>query len=368
MVHFFRSPFNETLFFLFSVMDDKYEQKMLNYTQAKMEYALRFGYQFVHNLSYFHINVSAHHPTSLRIYALDALLMGTSDYGGPKMEWIVYIDSDAFVAEQHSPLTVLVDASERFRLSFPKDDRPCFVITQDCHGFVNSGFWMIKNTSFTRNFVRRWKDSFEYSERNGYLHAWLEDQGAMLNAMLHVAANDTGHSYNNDCFERPTSHRSNMCFNEKMTSWSYPQGRRKFAHICLLPEIGVPFQHHTHYMLGPGEMIWHKKGLSRIDMTNSGYFHYNYTNKKQVLRNNSFLKKFGSMHKRIYIYLDDNRKHAIPNLDTLELLKMSLNKSRFMANIVSLAPEDFDSIEEGDMIERVASREDSTKRVLPKFS
>ena len=347
------SVVNETMFFIFSVMDDKYEPKMLSYTEAKTEYAQRFGYQFVHNISYFHINVSAHHPTSLRIYALDALLMGTSDYEGPKIKWIVYIDSDAFVAEQFSPLSVLVDASDRFRLTFPMDDRPCHVISQDSHGFVNSGFWMIKNTSFARNFIATWKDSFEYSERNGYLHAWLEDQGALLNAMLHVAANDTGHSYNNDCFERPTNHRSNLCFNDKLTSWSFPQGRRKFSHICLLPEIGVPFQHHTHYLLGPGEMIWHKKGLSRIDMTNSGYFYYNFTNKKQFLRNNTLLKKFGWMHKRIYVYLDDHKKHAIPNLDTMEFLKISSNRSRFMANIVSLASEDFDSIQEGDTIKPV---------------
>ena len=359
--------FNETLFFLFSVMDHRYEYKMHNYTQTKKDYAQRFGYQFVSNLSYFHINISAHHPTSLRIYALDALLSGTSDYDGPEMEWIVYLDSDAFVAEQYSPLSVLVDAGERFRWTFPHDNRSCHFITQDCHGFVNSGFWMIKNTTFARNFVRLWKESFEYSERNGYLHAWLEDQGALLNAMLFVAANDSGQMYNNDCFDRPTNHRSNMCFSEKMTTWLYPQGRRKFAHICLLPEIGVPFQHHTHYVLAPGEMIWHKKGLMLSDMIHSGYFKYNHTTHTQILRNATFLKQYGWWHKRIYLYLeDDQRKHLIPNLDTMEYLRaiktMSFNQTaknvsmiqlRYMNNIVSLSSEEFDKIPEGEPIRSV---------------
>lgn len=359
--------FNETLFFLFSVMDNRYEYKMLNYTQTKIDYARRFGYQFISNLSYFHINNSAHHPTSLRIYALESLLSGRSDYDGPPMDWIVYLDSDAFVAEQYSPLTVLVDAGERFQKTFPHDNRSCHFITQDCHGFVNSGFWMIKNTSFTRNFVRLWKESFEYSERNGYLHAWLEDQGALLNAMLFVAANDSGKMYNNDCFDRPTNHRSNMCFNEKMTAWLYPQGRRKFAHVCLLPEIGVPFQHHTHYVLGPGEMIWHKKGLTLSDMNHSGYFKYNHTSHTQTLRNATFLKQYGWRDNRIYLYLEnDHSKHLIPNLDTMEYLRvikaMSINQSaknvsmiqlRYMNNIVSLASEDFAKIPEGEPIRSV---------------
>ena len=105
-------------------------------------------------------------------------------------------------------------------------------------------------------------------------------------------------------------------------------------------------------------------------MAHSGYFNYNHTSHKQLLRNATFLKKYGWWHKSIYLYLDDDhKKHLIPNLDTMEYLRAmktaSLNQSaknvsmiqlRYMNNVVSLASEDFDEIQEGEPIRPVSYR------------
>jgi hypothetical protein len=175
-------------FLLFSIMDANYQAIMINYTNSKIEYAESFGYTFLHKLSDFNLNIKelSHHSTAHRIYAADRLLSGRSKYTGPTVDWIVYIDSDAFIAEQYSPMTVLTDAAESFNKALSNKNSSCHFVTQDSHGFVNSGFWMIKNSSYSLDFINRWEKSFEFSENHGYVLAWLHDQGALLDAFLHV--------------------------------------------------------------------------------------------------------------------------------------------------------------------------------------
>jgi hypothetical protein len=135
-----------------------------------------------------------------------------------------------------------------------------------------------------------------------------------------------------------------------MTSWSYPQGRRKFSQICLLPEIGVPFQHHTHYTLNAGEFIWHKKNLGKEVMLESGYFFYNVSNGKQFLRNATFVKENGNKNKGIYSFID-NKKHLIPDMSTLTYLRKCYGKSNYKSNIVIMASTDFGKIEIGEALQ-----------------
>lgn len=178
----------EETFLLFSIMDVNYQPMMINYTASKLQYAKSFGYTFLYNLSDFNLNISelSHHPTAHRIYAADKLLSGKSKYAGPNVDWIVYIDSDAFIAEQYCPMTIITKAAESFTEASSKQNLPCQFISQDAHGFVNSGFWMIRNSSYALDFIHKWKESFEFSESHGYVFTWLHDQGALLNAMLHV--------------------------------------------------------------------------------------------------------------------------------------------------------------------------------------
>jgi hypothetical protein len=175
-------------FLLFTVMDANYQAIMINYTTSKLEYTQSFGYNFLYNLSDFNLNTKelSHHSTAYRIYAADRLLSGRSKYAGPIVDWIVYIDSDAFIAEQYSPMTVLIDAAESFNKSVSKKNASCQFVTQDAHGFVNSGFWMIRNSSYALDFIHEWEKSFEFSESHGFVLAWLHDQGALLNTFLHV--------------------------------------------------------------------------------------------------------------------------------------------------------------------------------------
>lgn len=135
-----------------------------------------------------------------------------------------------------------------------------------------------------------------------------------------------------------------------MTSWSYPQFRRKFSHLCLLPEIGVPFQHHTHYSLNAGEFIWHKKNLKKDTMLKSGYFFYNLTSGRQFLRNATFVKENGIKNRKIY-YIIDNKKHLIPDMKTFTDLKKSYQKSDYMSKIVIMASMDFERIELGEALQ-----------------
>jgi hypothetical protein len=140
-------------------MDANYQAMMINYTTSKLEYAESFGYTFLHKLSDFDLNTKelSYHSTAHRIYAADRLLSGRSKYAGPIVDWIVYIDSDAFTAEQYSPMTVLTDAAESSNKKLSKENSSCQFVAQDSHGFVNSGFWMIRNSSYALDFIHRWE-------------------------------------------------------------------------------------------------------------------------------------------------------------------------------------------------------------------
>lgn len=167
-----------------------------------------------------------------------------------------------------------------------------------------------------------------------------------------VAGNDISKKYDNECYNRSTAHGSNMCFDEIMKLWSYPQGRRKFSNICLLPEIGVPMQHHSHMKLNAGAFIWHKKGLSLERMQSSGYFFYNKTSDRQYLRNENFVKEYGFNKKNIYVLIN-NTKHRIPDFNTFLNLEKIYRMSNLMSQTVIMASADFNQIEEGKVLERL---------------
>lgn len=186
---------------LFSSMDSGYQAKYAQYLEINRNYSVRHGYRFLYapeDLGMIGMRrnmVAAHYN---RIYAARNLLHGrfrasassttpstpstsltqTTATTTTPAEWLVYIDADAFIAET-MPLSVLTQlAAERYE--------GCEFIAQDYPHIVNSGFWLLKNTSWAREFVENWMRESEKELADGFV--WVSDQGPLQNSILHVSS------------------------------------------------------------------------------------------------------------------------------------------------------------------------------------
>lgn len=78
-------------------------------------------------------------------------------------DWLFWADSDALIMNNKIKLESLLDNSYDI------------IIAQDCFDRISSGVFLIKNSKWSRDFLKAW-----YSKKEQYTHTTLKDNGALL--------------------------------------------------------------------------------------------------------------------------------------------------------------------------------------------
>jgi hypothetical protein len=167
---------------------------IFSYMFPTAQYAKRFNYSYLPHpdtFNYDKARLRGHRPEAhyYRIYAALQLMNHVdSGYHGPPIDWLVYLDSDAFIQEPTLPLEAIVDAAAQFAAHRYSDFEDCHFITQEHGMIVNSGFYVVRNSEWSINFFKRWLDECEKPARDTSLKIkWIWDQGPLQNAILHVS-------------------------------------------------------------------------------------------------------------------------------------------------------------------------------------
>ena len=153
--------------------------------------------------------------------------------------FLMFADMDVFVADQSVSVDAIVALAEAAYARQPPSSsaaataagRQCDFIAQDSDHVVNSGWWIVRNTEWSCDFIALWRTQVE----TGY--TWMYDQGGLQNALLHVAAKMAGRvAYANECLvPNPDAHAMNLCYRKTLASYGFPHGQRFFDRICLIP-------------------------------------------------------------------------------------------------------------------------------------
>lgn len=259
-------------FMMISCMDMPFYQKYKHYTEAKIEYAKKHNYPFFFEKNFFSIpdHAAAHY---FRIFAALSLMQNKAQYSGPPVDWIVYMDTDSYVAEKELPLHLVTQAAELFAAKFPHDPEPCQFIGQDITEVMNSGMWFLRNSTWSQHLLDVWWK--ECNKRPIYKFGWFQDQGPLENALLHIISKAKGITYHDNCWKMGNPYDADHCYNYTMANMSLPTQYRKFGPICLLPRNqGIPLLHHHHLHYQEGHFIRHEKGLSLQQVHKPGILSY----------------------------------------------------------------------------------------------
>ena len=122
----------------------------------------------------------------------------------------------------------------------------CYFIAQDDNDVpeVNSGFWMIRNTSWSLQFVDEWIKSTLSPPNDQH---WDYDQGPLLNAIMRFTGKTEGNHYNDHCFSEQPFTQRNLCWYKTMRKYGYKDHNKKIDHICLISNhLGMPLRFHSH--------------------------------------------------------------------------------------------------------------------------
>jgi hypothetical protein len=167
---------------------------VFTYTFPTAQYAKRFNYSYLPHpdtFNYEHERLRGHRLEAhyYRIFAALQLMRNQSNgYSGPPIDWLVYLDTDAFIAEPNLPLEAIVDAANIFAAKFQDDSDECHFITQEHSIIANSGFFLVRNSPWSIKFFERWLDECEKPVRDKMIKIkWVWDQGPLQNAILHVS-------------------------------------------------------------------------------------------------------------------------------------------------------------------------------------
>lgn len=227
------------------------------------------------------------------------------------------------------------------------DNNDCSFILQDSKMTLNSGFWLIRNSSKGRDLLEGWINNFEYHESKISLK-WNHEQGALNNYVLQLASaerlkiDNSTHNYTYECNYFGRSGQMNACFQKYMSEFNYEYGKRFINGICMIPPTGIPNSFHLQYQESPGLFTYHckindKSKCNKVNQLNkswkkySTYLRYDKTLKKIKLYNNTFVSKDA----RIFWLFSNNELHYIPNMDTFNYLnKNVIDKERARIVIV----------------------------------
>ena len=180
---------------MFSVMDDAFAEIYRHKIEANSAYSQLYNYSFVHDMKIFGLTQEelAMPPTTYKVSAALNLLTGRSHYKGPVVKWLAFFDADAAVQNHTVTLEELTRAARQAYVEAqnecknfrscrrPRHSHPCHFISQDYPWIINSGFWLLRNSSWSRELLASWKSDLE---THGY--EWVAEQGSLQNTVLHV--------------------------------------------------------------------------------------------------------------------------------------------------------------------------------------
>jgi hypothetical protein len=288
----------------------------INYTEAKINYSR------IHNIDFLYrpqdLNtMEPMHPYYYKVYALLNLMTNNRTNVKKEVDWIVFIDADAYISEFRIPLHSLIYTAQEWAMTFG-DNIPCEFISQDSKIVVNTGFWMVRNSSKALEFVREWIEEIE-SPWNDVL--WTDEQGCLQNLILKKAINLTDNKivYHNQCWRDGIKLQRNICWGRYMKQINLPPETRKIGPFCILPrEDGIPTRHHSResvkYM---GELVYHKKGLSREVIERSSVLDYDHVKQKIIFPDGLVVKHtIGHKSKRALYLIENQTFRQFPDFNT----------------------------------------------------
>ena len=225
-----------------------------SYALSRMCYCLRHGYtlhadvgDIADEATPMHVTVlpnkwfkTATEPEALKAAAIVAkysrrILVAQKLMRDRSARYVMFADMDVFVADQSltvDSIVAMATAEYGKAASGPRGGgaRQCDFIAQDSDHVVNSGWWIVRNTAWSRDFIQLWRTQVE----TGY--TWMYDQGGLQNALLHTAARSVGATYANECLQpNPDAHLMNLCYRDRMAKFGFAHGARFFDRVCLVP-------------------------------------------------------------------------------------------------------------------------------------
>lgn len=355
-------------FRIFGAMTSDFVSTYQTYIARNVEYANfhKYSYEIFIGNSY----DSYGDARGLKIVAVNEYLSGTHMLQRIRMtdnssfildkpvDWFVFIDADAFFSELQFPLSELARLANTIPDNISKRPTPCEFIAQDHMHIINSGVWMIRNSSWSKHFVSLWLQNFVKNK------AWIGDQGPLQDVVLSLAANYTHSSipYDESCAAlgaRDLLAEANYCYRDKMNNeYNLTFHSRKFSNICLVPPKGFPFRFHIHKEFKRGDLVNHRKEINSTDFEFRGVSIFNYTNCSLSYVPGTLIRamkrandKFSSnsLSRQVYLVLDDNRKHLIQNRSA-STGKPELISSYDTANVLAIHSTYFDSLLDGNLI------------------
>lgn len=239
---------------LFSCSDDEFAQKYKQYIEINTRYAKKHNYTYMYSI----VNNNSYHPQLRRMFALENLLYGRVPVQKQHYEWLAYIDSDAFIQQNRSVISI-IETANKFRERL-YESSACYFIAQEYkihYPHINSGFWIIKNTTWSRTFVSKW---INQTMIGGF--RWHGDQGPLCMAILEMASEYGKKKVDLDCWKSQDHFVQYQCWNMKMTKVHMQEGRRARAHMCILPARDK-YRFHVQNDPEPNDFVWHGKLFPR---------------------------------------------------------------------------------------------------------
>ncbi len=306
---------------IFGAMNTDYYNRFHLYISKNKLYAAKHNYS--HDVVVYDNYTMA--APGIKIYAAYNYLHNTNERKiytrfNRTVDWLVFLDGDSFIAEDSIPIEYFINLANSIPEGRSKNQSECHFIAQDGTNIVNTGFWMIRNSTWGREFIELWRKEYERAEKWG-IHFWLEDQGALSSTLLYYIHDLVGKPYVNDSCLTINANHANKCYSRLLTELGYPPRSRKFGNVCLLPESGVPYTMMIHKLHSQGEFVNHNKKYEKMQNITHKEGTLEYKNGMIGIRNGTFIRTTGTNHGLWRIYCLVNKTlHELPNWDTFNAL------------------------------------------------
>ena len=167
-----------------------------------------------------------------------------------QFDWLLYLDLDAIVMNTSWPIQDLIQSFE------VRHNTSCFFVAQDDSEELNSGAFVVRQSSDALQFVRMWLNEWATRQSN----AWVLDQGPLMSTVLRWYHMHDPQRYPLDedgCWNEKDQFKKNECaFRVLSEDWGLPLGHRSRFGVCLLsPEDAAErFSSHRIHSFAKGKM------------------------------------------------------------------------------------------------------------------
>eukprot|EP00494_Astrolonche_serrata_P026844 UN27107 len=107
------------------------------------------------------------------------------------------------------------------------------------------------------NFMKKW-----VADLKNFWYYWADDQGTLMNTLLHFAGHHLNKTYNDNCgllTEDKNAYARNKCYIKTFEKWNISE-HKQFGKICLLPTTNKKTRiniHDCHLLYEPGDFGFH---------------------------------------------------------------------------------------------------------------